>query len=187
MSITSPLQPAPLFGLANLHLHAGDWEARQQAAAAQRQITATAVALGAAPPSAQPEAAPGPGSATAAPVPAPVGDVAAMAAQHGLDVAQLLASIPPGWKPGDPIPLGSAAGAGEAAPAAGKPQPAAQAPAAAPQMQREPSPGEEERAPAAAPPVLTGIFLDDFGQYDYDVSSGEDAGNSDEDSDDERD
>lgn len=100
-----------------------------------------------------------------------------MAEQHGLDVKQLLASMPPGWKPGDPIPaLGGAPAAAEAAPAA----PSVEAP-----RQRDTSLAEEERAPAAQVPLLTGIFLDDFGQYDYVSSDGE--GDSGDDSDEESD
>jgi hypothetical protein len=121
------------------------------------------------------------------------GDLAATAAHLGLDVQQLLASMPAGWKPGDPLPpaAGSAGGASAAAAAAAAGLPSATAaPAAAaataaagagPPRQRE-EVLADERAPAVAPPVLTGIFLDDFGQYTYDVSSSE-GGASDDDSD----
>lgn len=102
------------------------------------------------------------------------GDLAAMAVQHGLDVKQLLASMPPGWKPGDPIPALGGADAAESAPAASPPVVEETA------QQRGTSPPAEERAPAAPAPLLTGIFLDDFGQYDYVSSDGE--GSSEDDS-----
>ncbi|KAL4458401.1 hypothetical protein ABPG75_013266 [Micractinium tetrahymenae] len=174
-----------------LHAFSREWEERQQALEAQRAAAARgAVAPGAAVPAL---AAP----ASAAPA---GGDLASLAAKHGLDVQQLLASIPPGWKPGDPIPLGPAAAAG-AAPGAAAAAPAAAAPAAAAPAAAVPAaaaaaaavPAEAateaavpvEEAEAAPAPRLAGIFLNqmDFADLEYGVSSGEDDSDDDSDED----
>lgn len=123
--------------------------------------------------------------------PPAAGDLAALAAQHGLDVKQLLASMPPGWKPGDPISLGPpvAAGAAAVAAPAGAAPPAA---AAAQQQQPVPAPVAAQRevspeaAAAPAAPRLAGLFLNElnFEEYDY-VSEEEEEDSSEEDSDEE--
>lgn len=120
------------------------------------------------------------------------GDLAALAAKHGLDVQQLLASMPPGWKPGDPITVGSAAAPAAAGPPAAAPaaalavSAAATAAPASAETATEPAvPAEEAEAPPA--PRLAGIFLNqvDFADLEYGVSSGDDDSeeDSEEDSD----
>lgn len=157
---------------------AGEWEERQAALAAQQRAAAQGAAV---PTEPQPPAAAPPAAAQPA---APAGDLGALAAQHGLDVQQLLASMPAGWKPGDPISLGPPAAA--AAPAAAPAAPALAA-AAAPAAAPAPAPEEEEEVARVAPaaPRLAGLFLNplDLQQYDY-VSDEGGAGDTSDDSDD---
>ncbi|KAL4429587.1 hypothetical protein ABPG77_008636 [Micractinium sp. CCAP 211/92] len=165
-----------------LHAFNREWEERQQALQVQQVAAArdAAVPAGAAPTAAAVAQAPA------------GGDLAALAAKHGLDVQQLLASMPPGWKPGDPITVGPAAAPAAAGPPAAAPtaalavSAAATAAPASAETATEPAvPAEEAEAPPA--PRLAGIFLNqvDFADLEYGVSSGDDDSeeDSEEDSD----
>lgn len=176
-----------------LHAFSREWEERQRTV--QQAVQQAAAAQGAAAPIAAAVPADTTTAAAAAAQASAAGDLAALAAKHGLNVQQLLASMPPGWKPGDPIPLGPAAAAAVAAPAAPTPTAAAPAPAAAnvpaaaaavaAEVATEPAVPAEE-AEALPAPRLAGIFLNqmDFADLEYGVSSGDDSDeDSEEDSD----